>query len=142
MNSLIWNEFKVGQEIQPLEKLPSFRQLLLWACAVSDYNPLHFDKEYAIACGFTDIVIQGQLVMAFLCQMLSTWHGGSGFLKQLEVSHKGVNFLGDKLICRGKVLSVHPYDKRVILEVWVENQGVKTVIGKATVESVALLKTT
>ncbi len=125
-----------GQEIPPLVKTPSPQQLVMWAGASGDYNPIHYDKDFALSKNLPGVVVHGQLVTAFLGQMLARW-AGEGFLRKLSVSYKGMNFPGGTIICRAAVSgkSVENGQRLVSLDVWAENpRGEKTVVGLAVVE--------
>lgn len=128
------DKIAVGDEIPSLEKHPITQQLVMWAGASGDYNPIHYDKDFALARGLPGVVVHGQLSTAFICQMLSDWYGKTGTLKKLNVSYKGLNFPGDTLTCRGIVRE--KLDGGLIaLDVRVENQrGEKTVTGTALVK--------
>jgi acyl dehydratase len=124
----------VVAEIPPLVKKPTTQQLVMWAGASGDYNPIHYDKDFALSRGLPGVVVHGQLSTAFICQMLSDWYGKKGNLKKLNVSYKGLNFPEDTLTCRGVVKEKLAGENLVTLDVWVENQrGEKTVAGTAVV---------
>jgi acyl dehydratase len=124
---------RVGTEIPSLVKHPTTQQLVMWAGASGDYNPIHYDKDFALSRGLTGVVMHGQLGTAFLCQMLSDWYGAKGSLKKINVSYKSFSYPGDTLACRGTVKEV--VDNTVTLDIWVENQkGEKTVTGTAIVQ--------
>jgi acyl dehydratase len=134
MNQVGFEQIEVGDEIPLLEKHPNTRQLVMWAGASGDYNPIHYDKEFALARGLPGVVVQGQLSTAFICQMLSDWYGKEGVLKKLNVSYKGLNFPRDTLICHG-IVKEKLEGGLVVLDVRVENQrGEKTVAGIAVVK--------
>ena len=125
-----------GQEIPSLLKTPTPQQLVMWAGASGDYNPIHYDKDFALSKNLRGVVVHGQLVTAFLAQMLTHWMG-NGFLRKLSVSYKGMNFPGDTITCRGVVSgkAVEEGKRRVSLDIWAENpRGEKTVVGLAVVE--------
>jgi acyl dehydratase len=132
---LDFEKIAVGAEIPSLVKHPTTQQLVMWAGASGDYNPIHYDKDFAIIRGLPGVVVHGQLSAAFICQMLSDWYGPKGSLKKLNVSYKGLNFPGDTLTCRVVVKEKSTAgDNLVTLDVWVENQrGEKTVAGTAVV---------
>jgi acyl dehydratase len=125
----------VGSEIPSLVKNPTTQQLVMWAGVSGDYNPIHYDRDFALSCGLPGVVVHGQLSTAFICQLLNDWFGNSGNLKKLNVSYKGLSFPGDTLTCRGMIKDKSQAgDKLVTLDVWVENQsGEKTVTGVAVV---------
>ncbi len=135
MNSqLDLDKIAVGDEIPSLEKHPTTQQLVMWAGASGDYNPIHYDKDFALARGLPGVVVHGQLSTAFICQMLSDWYGKKGSLSKLNVSYKGLNFPGDTLICRG-IVRERLDGGLIALDVRVENQrGEKTVTGTAVVK--------
>jgi len=129
-----FEDVEVGIEIPILVKKPTTLQLVMWAGASGDYNPIHYDKDFALSRGLPGVVVHGQLSTAFLCQMLSDWYGKKGNLKKLNVSYKGLNFPKDTLTCRGVVKEKLAGDNLVTLDVWVENQrSDKTVVGTAVV---------
>ena len=129
-----FEKIAIGAEIPSLVKKPTTQQLVMWAGASGDYNPIHYDKDFAHSRGLPGVVVHGQLATAFLCQMLSDWYGKAGSLKKLNVSYKGLNFPGDVLTCHGVIKDKSLAGELIILDVWVENQrGEKTVAGTATV---------
>lgn len=136
MSQIYYEDVEPGAEIPSLAKQPTTQQLVMWAGASGDYNPIHYDKDLAQARGLPGVIVHGQLVAAFLVQMLCDWMGPEGSLKKLSVSYKGLNFPGDTLTCRGVVKdkSEDEGHQLVTLDVWAENQrGEKTVVGAAVV---------
>jgi acyl dehydratase len=133
-NKINFDKIAVGEEIPSLEKHPTTRQLVMWAGASGDYNPIHYDREFALSRSLTGVVVHGQLSTAFICQMLSDWYGQKGTLKKLNVTYKGLNFPGDTLVCH--VTNREKSDDGIVaLDVRVENQrGEKTVVGSALVK--------
>jgi len=132
--SASFEKIEVGSEIPSLVKCPTTQQLVMWTRASGDYNPIHYDKDFALSRGLPGVVVHGQLSTAFICQMLSDWYGKNGSLKKLNVSYKGLSFPADTLTCRGVVKDKSSAGELITLDVWVENQrGEKTVVGMATV---------
>ena len=126
----------VGDELPPLTKQPDTRQLVMWAGASGDYNPIHYDKEFAQSKGLSGVIVQGQLVGCFLGQLVTGWMGKEGTLQKLTCSYKEMNFPGESITCKGKVLKKSIEDRKylVVCNVWAENtKGEKTVTGTATV---------
>ena len=125
-----------GSEIARMVKQPTTRQLVIWAGAVGDYNPIHYDKDFAQSRGLPGVIVHGQLVGSFLGQLMTDWIGEQGSLKKLSCSYKGMNFPGEVLTCRGRVTKKYVEDGRHYVEcnLWVENvKGEKTVSGMAIV---------
>ncbi len=130
-----FEDVAVGTEIPALEKNPTPRQLVMYAGASGDYNPIHYDRDAAAARGLPGIVVHGQLVSACLMQLLTDWLGTEGTLKKYSVSYKAMTFPGERLMLRGQATKKSEYgDGLVTLSIWAENpRGDKTVAGTAVV---------
>ena len=126
----------VGSEIAPLVKQPTPRQLVMWAGASGDYNPIHYDRDFAQSRGLPSVIVQGQLVGSFLGQLITDWAGEHGMLKSLGCSYRGMNYPGEAVTCKGKVTKKYIDNGKHYVEcnIWAENaKGEKTVSGRATV---------
>jgi len=136
MKQLYYEDVTVGSEVTSLVKQPTTRQLVMWAGAVGDYNPIHYDKDFARSRGLSGVIVQGQLVGAFLGQLMTDWLGEQGILRKLSCSYKGMNYPGEVLTFRGKVTRNYVEDGQHCVEcsLWVENsKGEKTASGIAIV---------
>jgi acyl dehydratase len=133
---LYYEDVVVGSEITPLVKQPTTRQLVMWAGAVGDYNPIHYDKDFAQRRGLPGVIVHGQLVGAFLGQLITDWIGELGVLRKVSCSYKGMNYPGEALTCRGEVTKKYVQDGQHYVEcsLQAENpKGEKTVLGMAIV---------
>ena len=133
---LYYQDVSVGREVAPLVKEPTAKQLVMWAGAVGDYMPIHYDKDFALSRGLSGIIVHGQLVGAFLGQLVTDWIGEGGILKKLSCSYKGMNYPGEALTCRGKVTRKYVEDGQHYVEcsLWAENpKREKTASGMAVV---------
>lgn len=133
---LYYEDIAVGSEITPLVKQPTTRQLVMWAGASGDYNPIHYDKDFAQSRGLPGVIVHGQLVCSFLGQLMSDWMGEQGSLRKLTCSYKGMNYPGETITVKGKVIKKYVEDRehRVECNIWVENpKGEKTTSGIAIV---------
>jgi acyl dehydratase len=133
---LYFEDVAVDSEITPLVKQPTTRQLVMWAGASGDYNPIHYDKDFAQERGLPGVIVQGQLVFSFLGQLVTDWIGEQGILRKLSGSYKGMNYPGEAIICKGRVSKqyVENGEHYVECRLWAENaRGEKTVTGMAVV---------
>jgi acyl dehydratase len=131
-----YQDVAVGDEVSPLAKQPTTRQLVMWAGAVGDYQPIHYDKDFARSRGLSGVIVHGQLVGAFLGQLMTDWIGEQGILRKLSCSYKGMNYPGEVLTFKGKVTKKYVEDGRHYVEcsLWAENsRGEKTASGRAIV---------
>jgi hydroxyacyl-ACP dehydratase HTD2-like protein with hotdog domain len=123
---------EVGEELGPLVKEPTTRQLVQYAGAQGDFYEIHYDQDYARGVGLPGVILHGLLKAGFLGQLVTDWLGDRGRLKSFEVSYRGIDVPGRQYSCKGRVTRVDGND--VELEIWGEDEdGKKTTAGKATV---------
>ena len=144
---LYYEDVEVGSEVTPIAKVASTLMLVKWAGASGDFNPLHFDDNFAVTQGTGGIIVHGALKRSWLGHLMSAWIGDEGFLKKLSCQYRGMDYPrkmasmmdpeeGETWWCKGKVANKYVEDDQHIVEceIWVENgQGEKTTPGSATV---------
>jgi acyl dehydratase len=124
---------KIGDELPPLEKAPVTRlQLVKYAGASGDFNPIHWDPDRAREMGLDGVIAHGMLSMGFLGQYAAGVAGPQN-VRRLRVRFAAMVRPGDALTCKGVVRSVE--DGRAVLDIWAENEsGEKVTTGEAEVE--------
>ena len=133
---IFYEDIEAGADIPILLKHPIKQQLVQWAGASGDLNPLHYDKDFAVSLGFPDVIIHGRLKAAFLGQLMTDWVGDKGKLKKLSCNYRGNDLPGTDLLCKGKITKKYVQDGEHIAEceIWTENaKGEKTTQGSAVV---------
>jgi len=71
---LFWEDVQVGQEIPPLPKIATTQMLVKWAGAFGDFNPLHYENDFAVNFMRTPgIIIHGTLKRQWMIQMMTDW---------------------------------------------------------------------
>jgi acyl dehydratase len=112
-------------------------QLVKYAGASGDFNPIHTIPEYARQAGLEGVIAHGMLVMGILGQMISGW-AGLGNVLTYGVSFKAMSRPGDILCARGTVKRKYEErgEKLLDLALRVEDaKGEVKVEGKATVRA-------
>lgn len=134
-DKLGFEQITLETEIPALVKHPTSRQLVKYAGASGDYNPIHYDRDVAAARGLPGIVVHGQLVSACLIQMITDWLDNRGVIRKFSVSYKAMTFPGEPFTCRGTVARKSDNDERQLtLAIWAENpRGEKAVSGTAII---------
>lgn len=124
---------KPGEDLTPLVKEPVTRlQLVKYAGASGDFNPIHWDPERGREMGLDGVIAHGMLSMGFLGQYVAGLAGPER-VRRLQVRFAAMVRPGDKLTCRGTVRSVDA--GRALVDIWAENQdGEKVTTGEAEVE--------
>ncbi len=133
---LYFEDVSVGQEIPPLQKHPTRRQLVMWAGASGDFYEIHYDTEFARRNQLDDVIVHGRLKASFLGQLLTSWAGPDGWLKRLSCRFKGTDPANaDMLVCGTVTATRIEGDEHLVdLDIWTERpDGTKTTQGSATV---------
>jgi acyl dehydratase len=86
----------------PLERADIVR----YAGASGDFNPIHVDEGYARASGAPTVFAMGMLPAGQLAHALSDWFGGPQRLRRFKVRFTARVWPGDEIVCRGRVVSV------------------------------------
>lgn len=100
---LYYEDVQVGDDIPKLVKSPvSHLQLVRYAGASGDFNPLHTDPKIGELVGIGGIIAHGMLIMGFVGQMLSDYVGPTA-LRKFDVRFKGMTRLDDVITCTGTI---------------------------------------
>lgn len=100
---LFSEDVQVGDAIPPLVKGPIMHlQLVRYAGASGDFNPLHTDAKIGEMVGTGGIIAHGMLIMGFVGQMLSDYVGPMA-LRAFNVRFKGMTRMGDEITCTGTI---------------------------------------
>jgi len=145
---IYWEDISVGQELPALAKVASTLTLVKWAGAYGDFNPLHYENDFAVNFMKTPgIIVHGTLKRQWLIQMLTDWAGDGGWLQRIHTQFRAMDYPrkmkgltehegGDAWQCKGKVTGKSEKDSQQLVEceIWLENgKGDVTTSGTATV---------
>lgn len=99
---------KVGQKAHRSLHLTA-EHVTGYAALTGDYNPLHFNSEFAAATTFGRLVVQGGLTTGVLHALVATDLPGPGsvFLSQ-NWKFTAPVYIDDTITAEAEVLSVHP----------------------------------
>jgi len=100
------SEPAVGDEVTPFSRKVTQEQVIAYADASGDHNPIHLDPEFARAVGLPGTIAHGLLEMGILAEAVSSWAGGSANLLSLSCRFSKPLLPGDTIICTGTVISV------------------------------------
>lgn len=123
--SVRFEDLSVGDELPPLARTLTRDDLVRYAEASGDRNPLHLDDAAARAAGFPGVIAHGMLTMGHLATCLTRWLGGPEALERLTAPFRAPVFPGETLVAGGRVRALDASTRRVELEVWVtvEREG-------------------
>jgi acyl dehydratase len=98
-----FQQLDVGDSLPPLTKEPVTKlQLVRYAGASGDFNPIHTDDEAARQAGLQGVIAQGILVMGFVGQAITTWVPLS-CLRRFKARFTAMTFPGDVITVKATV---------------------------------------
>jgi acyl dehydratase len=121
-------DLAVGQvhEAVVVENL-SRTQIVMYAGASGDFNPIHHDEVFATTgAGYPSVFAHGMLSMGLTGRLLTDWLG-DGVLSEFGVRFVRQVWPGDTLLARATVKSVGP-DGRVAVDLVTTNQRGEAVV--------------
>ena len=132
------NELKIGDThsevlVEDLKRT----QIVQYAGASGDYNPLHTDEIFTTKiAGYPTVFAHGMLIMAYLGRALTNIIPQSN-LKNLNTKFCSITNIGDVLTCSGSVSEVHNHNSKlmIVFDIMVADEtGNIKIIGTATIE--------
>ncbi len=109
--------------------------LVRYAGASGDFNPLHHDETFAREAGLKSVMAHGMFSAGLLASFLSTWMGDR-HVRRFKVRFLVPVWPGDMLRAEGLVLRNEEASVEVALKL-VRQDGAEVVSGTAEVEGVA-----
>ncbi len=117
--------WKAGETLGPFA-LPITRELLVrYAGASGDYNPIHYDDDYARSLGLPGVIAHGMLIMGLAVGAIRQTAPLGSRLEQYGVRFRAVVEPNQTLQVWGSIASVEPYDGdwRAVIDVRVLGSG-------------------
>src|SRR4051795_8534496 len=92
-------------------------QIVQYAGASGDYNPLHTDELFATSvAGFPSVFAHGMLTMGMTGRLITDWFG-DGALVRFGARFKAQVWPGDTLTAHGEIVTITDGDGAAIAEV-------------------------
>jgi acyl dehydratase len=124
-------ELRAGASIPELRVTPDKYLTVRYAGASGDFNPIHFDEEFAKAVGLPGRILHGLWMMAQVARASTDAAGGPEKLKRLSVQFRGMGMPEQELVVTGTVRD--GADGRALIDAVAEQNG-KQVIRNAEAE--------
>ena len=104
MNQYVdFRKLKVGEALPTLVNPPLTKlQLVRYAGAAGDFNPIHTDDTAAKKSGLRNVIAQGPLIMGFAGKAVCQWVPKRQ-LKRFKVRFMGMSFPGDIITVSARV---------------------------------------
>jgi acyl dehydratase len=134
---LYFEDVREGDEAPPVVVANISRtQIVKYAGASGDFNPIHHDELYAIRAGNDRVFAMGMMTAGFLSHMVTDWVG-DGNLRKYKVRFATRIWPGDTVACKGKITKKYTRDGKNYVEadVFAENQNSeKAIVGAIVAE--------
>jgi acyl dehydratase len=135
MSTPLWSEVEVGTELPALSVPVERATLVRYAGASGDFNPIHWNQDFATSVGLPDVIAHGMFTMASAARLVTNWVGDPGavldygvrFTRPVMVPNDGVGAVIEITGIVGEKLD----DQRVRVDITAKCEGV-TVLAKAS----------
>jgi acyl dehydratase len=87
-------------------------QIVRFAGAAGDFNPMHHDEPFAQAAGQPGVFAMGQLQAAILASAVAEWLGGADRVTGYGVRFRDKVWPGDRLVLRGEIVEAPDGSRR------------------------------
>ena len=121
-----------GEKLPPVDHPIHRIDLVRYAGASGDFNPIHWDEQWATSVGLPGVIAHGMFSMAIAARMLSAYAGDPAALKRVRVRFSDMIRPGQTLIVTGEVTGVD--GKQVSVRFWGEDEAGNRVLSKGEAE--------
>lgn len=115
-----FDDVEVGEELPSRSNRIDRAQLVRYAGASGDFNPLHWNEEFARSVGFPSVIAHGMFNMALVARVVSDWTGDVGVIRNLRVQFRKEVLPDENLVAKGRVVGKKDDDRTVRVELWAE----------------------
>ena len=115
-----WDDVKVGEEIPERSNVVDRAQLVQYAGASGDFNPIHWNPEFAQMVGLPGVIAHGMFNMALVARAVAEWAGDPGAVRKLTVQFRKEVLPEEKIVAKGKVVEKDDATRTARLELWAE----------------------
>lgn len=117
---------QTGETVQEIQLAPVSRlDLIKYAGASGDFNPIHTIDEEAAKAGLPGIIAHGMWTMGNLAKLFTEYYE-EGFVKDYTIRFRGMVFLNDVVTLKATLIEKQGNDLR--LDVRAVNQNEKDVL--------------
>ena len=106
-----------------------------YAGASGDFNPIHWNEDFAKSAGYPGVFAQGMFTAGVLATFVTDWLGEES-VRKFRTRFVGQVWPGEKIVCTGRVERVYDHDGSKLADIKLEvtnAEGEKKISGDATV---------
>ena len=122
---------EIGADVPPLVVTPNEIDLFMFSASAWLLHRIHYDRPFTVDHdGHPDLLIHGPLQGVYLVRTAESFLGDTADLESISYRHLSPAYLGDTLICGGRVVAAD--DDGLDLELTAAKEdGTVTTTGKA-----------
>ena len=117
-----FEDVQVGQELPERSNRVDRAQLVQYAGASGDFNPIHWNDDFAKMVGLPGVISHGMFTMGLVARMLGDWAGDPGVVRKLSVQFRKEVRPEETVVARGRVVEKDEATRTVKVELWAELQ--------------------
>jgi acyl dehydratase len=135
-----FDDVEVGQQIPSRTQRIEQANLIQYAGASGDFNPLHWQEEFASKVSPTGgIIAHGMLNMGVVGATVTDWAGGPDKVRSLSASFRAPCPVGATVTFGGEVVEVDEQARTATLAVWAELEDGSGVVDRRRSRAVVQL---
>ena len=116
MSQLYYDDVKVEDEIEPLERTPTTDMAIDFFGRDNPTNPAFSDIEAGKRLGVGGALVPGLLKLSWITQYVSDWAGEQGHVRNLRAAYRRPDVADRPLILTGRVVDKRVEDGKNIVE--------------------------
>jgi acyl dehydratase len=131
-----FEDVNVGDELDPVEVLPTFQSAVDFFGPDTPTNPAFRDAELGKAQGFGGAIVPGLWKMAWITSYVTDWAGPKAVVRTVRVAFRRPDIVDKPLTLSGKVVDKRQEDGTAVVELEVVTlaEGQPSVRGNVQVE--------
>ena len=116
MSQLYYEDVKVDDEMEPLERIPTTDMAIDFFGRDNPTNPAFSDIEAGKRLGVGCALVPGLLKLSWLTQYVSNWAGQQGHVRNLRAAYRRPDVADRPLVLTGRVVDKRVEDGKNVVE--------------------------
>ena len=116
MSQLYYEDVKVDDEMEPLERTPTTDMAIDFFGRDNPTNPAASDIEGGKRLGVGGALVPGLLKLSWLTQYVSNWAGTQGHVRNLRAAYRRPDVADRPLVLTGRVVDKRVEDGKNVVE--------------------------
>lgn len=117
---IAFDDVEVGQDLPDRSVVVDRAMLVRYAGASGDFNPIHWNEEFARGVELPGVIAHGMYTMGLVARVVSEWVGDPSAVRTLSVQFRREVRPEERVVARGRVAEKNAEDRTVRIELWAE----------------------